>query len=129
MVVDAANVSEVGQKIGEASAHGAAGRWRIESVRCHPDLLQEARIRILEVNLGQQISPAGECRLPAVVHAKQSGFVAAPIHSPDEVEEICFCAAKRIVVLVAIQYAHSQVPIGECEPEIAPQNREHFARD
>ncbi len=64
-----------------------------------------------------------------MVHAEQSGFLAAPIHLVDEVEEVRFSAAKRIVVLVAIQDAHGHPPIGECGPGIAPQKRVGSAGD
>src|SRR5258708_34293968 len=73
------------------------------------------------------ITTARESRGTAVVHAEQSGFLAALIHPVDEVEEVRFSTAKRIVEFVAIQDAHGLPPIGKCGPGIAPQRYADFA--
>src|SRR5258707_15867508 len=75
------------------------------------------------------ITAARESRSTAVVHAEKSGFLAALIHLVDEVEEVRFSAAKRIVEFVAIQDAHDQPPIGKCGPGIDPQKYVDFADD
>src|SRR5258706_2873153 len=75
------------------------------------------------------ITAARESRSTAVVHAEKSGFLAALIHLMDEVEEVRFSAAKRIVEFVAIQDAHDYRPVGKRGPGIVPHRTEDFARD
>src|SRR5271156_887989 len=98
-------------------------------MRRHPDFLQETGVWILEVDMRNAIAAAGESRTTAVVHAEQRRLLAALIHLADEVEKVCFRAAKWIVVLVAIQDAHGYLPIEKCGPGIAPQKRVDFAGD
>src|SRR5450759_1840026 len=98
-------------------------------MRRHLNLLQETGVGILEVQMRNAVTASGESGSAAVVHTEQSGFLAALIHLVDEVEEVRFGAAKRIVVLVAIQDAHGHPPIGECGPGIAPQKCADFSGD
>src|ERR1039458_891193 len=101
----------------------------MNGMSCHFDLLQKTSVRIFEVNVRYAITTPRKRRSTAVVHAEQSGFLATLVHLVDEVEEVGFRAAKRIVVLVAIQDAHGHPPIGECGPGIVPQKRVDFAGD
>ena len=110
MVVDAAHVGDIGLEVGQATPHGPPGGERINRVRRHPDLLQQAGVGILEIDTRNPVAASGECRKAAVVHREQSGFVAALFHSVNEVKEIRFRTAKRIIVLVAIQDPHSHRP-------------------
>src|ERR1700675_1735736 len=98
-------------------------------MRRHFNLLQEPGIWILEVNMRNAITAARESRGAAVVHAEKSSLLAALIHLVDEVEEVRFSAAERIVELVAIQDAHAYPPIGKCGSGIAPQRYVDFAGD
>src|SRR5579862_140266 len=98
-------------------------------MRRHLDLLEQPSLGILEIDMRNSISATCERRGAAVVHAKESGFLAAFIHAADEVEEVSFSAAKRIVVLVAIQDAHGFRPIEKCEKEIGRQTLEYSAGD
>src|SRR5271167_936544 len=75
------------------------------------------------------ITATGKGGGTAVAHAKQSGFLAALIHPVDEVEEVSFRPAKRIIVLVAIEDAHGHRPVVECGPGTAPRTRVDFAGD
>src|SRR3979411_818085 len=75
------------------------------------------------------VTTARERRSAAVVDTEKSGPLTALIHLVDEVEEVRFSAAKRIVEFVAIQDAHGQPPIGKCGPGIAPQRYVDFAGD
>src|ERR1700722_13330620 len=126
-MIDSSNVCQIRRKIRQATAHRSPRRRRIESVRRHPGLLRKACIWVFEVNLRDAVTTAGECRAPPVIHAEQSSLLTALVHLLDEVEEIRFSAAKRIVVLVAIQNAHDHRPIEEYAPGIGQQMREDFA--
>src|SRR5271155_4295159 len=98
-------------------------------MRRHPDLLEQSSFRILEIDMRYSISATCERRGAAVVHTEESGFLAAFIHAADQIEEVGFSSAKRIVVLVAIQDAHGLRPIEKYEIEIGRQTREHSAGD
>src|SRR5258708_13717008 len=98
-------------------------------MRRHFQLLQEPGVWIFEIDMRNAITTARESRSTAVVHAEKGGFLAALIHLMDEVEEIRFSAAKRIVEFVAIQDAHDHRPVGKRGPEIAPQRCVDFAGD
>src|ERR1700674_4894943 len=98
-------------------------------MRRHFNLLQEPGIWILEVNMRNAVTTARESWSTAVVHAEESGLLAALIHLVDEVEEVRFSTTKRIVEFVAIQDAHGHPPIGKCGPGIAPRKYVDFAGD
>ncbi len=129
VVVDAANVRQIGREVSQTTAHRAPSRWGIEGMRRHLNLLQETSVWILEVDTRNAITAAGERGSTAVVHAEQRRFLAALIHLVDEVEEVRFGAAKRIVVLVAIEDAHGYLPVGKRGPGIDRQKRADFAGD
>src|SRR5258708_19107586 len=98
-------------------------------MRRHFQLLQEPGIWIFEVDMRNEITAARERRSMAVIHTEKCGLLAALIHLVDEVEEVCFSAAKRIVEFVAIQDAHGHRPVGRRGPGIVPQRCEDFAGD
>src|SRR5271154_1431415 len=75
------------------------------------------------------ITATRECRTTAVIHAEQGGFLAALVHPADEIKKVRFSAAKRIVVLVAIQNAHGLPLVEKCGPGVAPQTCGDFAGD
>src|SRR5260370_34804572 len=75
----------------------------------------------------RSIGAACESWSGGVVDTEKSGLLAVLIHLVDEVEEVRFRTAKRIVEFVAIQDAHGQPPIGKCAPAIAPTTTLDFA--
>src|SRR5450755_2707426 len=95
-------------------------------MRRHPDFFQEAGLWVLEVDMRNAIAAARESRCLAMIHAEQGSFLAALIHPLNEFEEVSFRAAKRIVVLVAIEDAHDHRPLVECRPGIGSAKARRF---
>src|ERR1700692_4913433 len=122
MMIDSANVRHVRREIIQALSHFPSGGWGIEDMPCHPDLLQETSIRIFEIQIRNTIAAACEGGGAAMFHAEQGRFVAALVEPIDQIEEVRFRAAKRIIVLVAIQDAHGRPPSGKYVTESDRQN-------
>src|SRR5271157_1202178 len=95
-------------------------------MRCHAGLLQQTSIGVLKVSTRNPVATAREGRGMAVVHAEEGGGVAALVHLADQLEEVRFGAAKRIVIFVAIKDAHGRRPMSQCGSGTGPQSSEDF---
>src|SRR6266404_676008 len=126
-MIDSANVGEVGGKVLDATPHAASGGGRVECVGGHANFLRKAGIGIFEIEIGNQVTAAGKCGGVPVVHAEQSGVMAAFLHAAHQFEEIRFGAAKRVVVLVAVKNSHALTPVVRFERETGPRTGEDFA--
>ena len=70
VMIDTADVGEVGGEIGDAIAHGAARGAGINRVGGHSDFAREAGAGILEIDVRDAIAASGECVRRAVLHAE-----------------------------------------------------------
>src|SRR5713226_1086798 len=121
VMIDSANVGQIRRVVAEAGTHAAPGGGRIERVCRHPSLLQKTGVWILEIEIRNQVAPAGERRGASVVHAEQGSVVAALVYAAYQFEEIGFGAAKQVVVLVAVKNSHIETPVGRYESGTGPQ--------
>ena len=130
MVVDISDVCDVRLKLTNYSCDSLASLDRIDRVQSESRLRNNGA-RLLEISKRYEVLIVIRSRASRVRHGEQCDLVSSRPHRFHGVKQICFCAAKPEVVLVAVENSHKSdlLPLRQLVEENRQQTPQDCALD